>query len=245
MADRPAPAVRRKLKGAPLVLSGTVAEPDPSVPPHRREEGTVFAVTQTLRAHESFGDLAGQRILVKLKAPAKAGDNMVLLAESWFYGAWLGVRELGRLDPSELDSIAEEAQRQDREAPLERLRDQATRADLVVVGDVRKLEPLDPQRDRVPLSEHDPHWWIASLDVLEVIAGKAVRKVDVAYANSRDVRWSESPKPHAGQHAIWLLRRQKLPEVNKTYWTIVDQDQIQPLEHRDEVTKSARRKARG
>jgi hypothetical protein len=84
----------------------------------------------------------------------------------------------------------------------------AQRADLVVNGHVSEVRevPRDPGQ---PITEHDPHWQDAVVQVHDVphqaAAGTAPGNVLVRFSGSRDVRWAKAPKFHVGQRGLWLL----------------------------------------
>ena len=53
-----------------------------------------------------------------------------------------------------------------------------------------------PAREDVIVSEHDPRWWEATIEVEAFLKGRAREKtVTMLFPSSRDVMWYASPKP--------------------------------------------------
>ena len=87
-----------------------------------------------------------------------------------------------------------------------------TAADVVVsgrVGEVRADAPRGPRRKvPLPITEHDPQWREAIVEVTAVHKGRRVpRSIRVRFPASTDVAWARAPKLHAGQHGTFLLKR--------------------------------------
>jgi hypothetical protein len=98
------------------------------------------------------------------------------------------------------------------------LRDQVTRADLVLTGRVASVRTVEEAASArrlgtvvpSPISEHVPVWHEAVVDVQSVEKGAAREQVLVRFPTSTDVRWYEAPKLEPGQEAVFLLRRRRL-----------------------------------
>jgi hypothetical protein len=62
------------------------------------------------------------------------------------------------------------------------------------------------------ISEHDPMWREAVIEVNDVHKGNASpRQVIVRFPSSRDIRWHKAPKFHPGQEGVFLLKKAALP----------------------------------
>jgi hypothetical protein len=83
-------------------------------------------------------------------------------------------------------------------ALAERMRDAKT----IVSGRVVAIRA--PQRRM--LSEHDPEWTEADIEVTETLKGTASGKVTILFPASQDVMWYQVPKPKLAQTGIWILR---------------------------------------
>src|SRR5204863_9219496 len=59
-----------------------------------------------------------------------------------------------------------------------------------------------------PISEHDPKWRDATIEVDKVHKGEhSAPTVTVRFPSSDDVRWYNAPKFHPGQHGVFVLHR--------------------------------------
>jgi len=77
-------------------------------------------------------------------------------------------------------------------------------ADLVVAGRVRSVQPgpVAPF-----LSEHDPLWQDAIVEVQTYIKGAHRKWVVIRFASSMDVAWFQSPKLKKGEEHIFILKK--------------------------------------
>lgn len=85
-------------------------------------------------------------------------------------------------------------------------------ADVVVSGRVGQLRAAAPRTQRGalpgPITEHDPQWREAVVEVTAVHKGRRVpRSIRVRFPASTDVAWARAPKLHAGQQGTFLLKR--------------------------------------
>jgi hypothetical protein len=91
----------------------------------------------------------------------------------------------------------------------------------VVVGrvtDVRKWNTSKPKGGAPSrVTEHDPDWHEAVLEVQSVLKGGKVKgnKVIVRFPNRNDVAWVHSPKFAKNQRGIFCLNRDQAPGVPK------------------------------
>jgi hypothetical protein len=87
-----------------------------------------------------------------------------------------------------------------------RLTERVSAARVIVHGVVTALRRADAEDTH---SEHDPDWWIAAVSPRTVLKGDALGpdgRFEVAFANSRDIRWLDAPKLAPGQEAIIFAR---------------------------------------
>ena len=88
------------------------------------------------------------------------------------------------------------------------------------------------------MSEHDPDWWIATVDAYQVVRGRGLKpgKIAVLYANSLDVQWHHSPKPKAGQEGMFLLHAADKSVSSLAKYQILHPEDLQPVQHLDALT---------
>ena len=109
------------------------------------------------------------------------------------------------------------------------------------------------------MSEHDPHWQEALVEVTEVVKGLAgQRKVVVVFASSKDVLWYKAPKFQVGQHGLFTLHKQQVAGVKLAaalttpapdnevagVYTAIDHRDFQPLDAIGEAAPAAARAER-
>lgn len=246
----PDEAIVRLLRQAPFSFVGTIehlgAATMTDVPIDDRT--AVVRVDYVLHSPDAFAALEGQRITVRLVAdrdPPAVGDTAVFFAEGLAFGESVAVAEVGRLPLDEVEPHITRAMEAgeptafadlQRQVEAERLRDHASRADAIVVGRVVRLEKAVP----TSFSEHDPDWWLATLEVHHVERGAVeVGQIAVLYANSLDVRWRAAPKPKASQTGLWILHTTEGDLTRVAPFQILDPQDYQPVQRLDALRERA------
>lgn len=166
------------------------------------------------------------------------GQNAVFFANSWLFGDSVAVRSIDQLPPSKQASatrgmtlaMAPHGLGASRSPAAEtlatrQLERQVAKADLVVTGRVTAVRVADEMprafsRGRgfkaasnapaqsARISEHDPLWCEATVDVAgDEKGGSAARQIVVRFPSSRDVRWYKVPKFTPGQEGVFLLHK--------------------------------------
>jgi len=208
-------------RAAQLIFRGTVQKTNAAnLDAVKADAGTVVVkVDEVLKAPSSLGDLTGRAITVKLLKAGGAlpGEQAVFFTNGWLYGSNLAVVEVGRLhgDAALLrGQVAAAWQKADEAA----LKGRLDGAELVVAGKVVEIHPAAVAGEGV--SEHDPQWWEAVVQVDSVLKGKpASQRVAFLYPTSEDVHWYEAPRPAVGWDGIWLLYRNQVPELGVAGFT--------------------------
>ena len=237
----PEDAVVQLLRQAPFGFVGTIehlgAATMTDVPIDERT--AVVHVDHIVHAPPAFAGLEGHRITLRLRADAEipqVGDTATFFAEGLAFGDSVAVAEVGRLPVDAVESHVTRAldagqpeafATLQRQVETERVREHVAQADAVVVGRVVRLEDAV----RPSLSEHDPDWWKATLQVYHVERGNVQPgEVAVLYANSLDVRWRNSPKPRASQEGVWILHATAGDLRQHAPFQILHPEDYQPVE---------------
>ena len=223
-AKKTAPAKKRIPRAAAAALSATVAElPQPTFV----FQGTVLAVGSTTldevpaepetivaRVDDIHvgppitQDFLGQTVTVRLGAgqTVEPGEAYLFHTASWVFGAGLAVVCLA-LEPAHAEAVAA-LQTKLSDSTQQAMHQRAARADLIVQGHVSQVREVKREDDH-PITEHDPHWQDAVVQVHAApgaVQGRGVPKqVVVRFASSRDVRWARAPKFKVGKKGVWLL----------------------------------------
>jgi hypothetical protein len=185
----------------------------------------VVTVDQIIEAPPGLADYNGQDITVQLSGRAKVsvGQEMIFHTISWMYGDSIAVQALSQ-EPFKSSHAAMLAAGPD---PAERHAQRRTRerfdhADLVVSGKVVAVRlPAETARDARgasvapsdqmpggPVSEHDPKWREAVIEVADVHKGKhSGKQVVVRFPASTDVMWYGAPKFHPGEQGYFMLHK--------------------------------------
>jgi hypothetical protein len=182
----------------------------------------VVTVDQLIEAPPDLAGYAGQEITVQLSGASKprVGQQLIFNTVSGQYGESVEVRSLSEEPVKAMLGVAGDA--------VERRRDRDRRrhfddADLVISGKVLAvtLPPSEqtgskgalaaaPAR-RKPVTEHDPKWRDAVVEIDDVYKGKPrKKKIIVRFPASTDVMWYHAPKFHPGQEGHFILQKAKV-----------------------------------
>lgn len=162
----------------------------------------------------------GDSVTVEVKDPSafQEGAHARFYTDGWIFGSGVAVKELGH----ELGAAAESAPATTAAKPAgpgqdqfsdQELMDRMKASDFVVVGritDVRKWNaPKTKSGAPSRVTEHDPDWHEAVVEVQSVLKGGRVKgnKVIVRFPNRNDVAWVSSPKFAKNQRGIFCLNR--------------------------------------
>lgn len=214
-ADPPAKAaegtgarsVKDLARSAELVFRGTVQEPGAAnlsiVEPNALT--AVVRVDEVLKLGGTLDDFAGREITVFSSDTLSAGEVRIFFTRVRLLGESLGVQEVGRAAGS-VAEVGAQVRSGAGEILREALAARLEAADLVVSGRVLGTRAAHPIPEDAPLTEHDPLWREAVLEVRSVLKGSVSEKtVTFRYPGSVDVMWARVPKPSPGQEGTWLL----------------------------------------
>jgi len=178
------------------------------------ERTAVVTVDDAIEAPANLAAYTGQDITVELSGQrkVKTGEKLIFHATPWLYAENLAVRSL----QEDADSAA--ASRTPNGESRE-IRKRFATADVVISGKVvavrlpqtsagstTKAAAREQLTTRV--SEHDPKWREAIIQVDQVHKGKLPkRQIVVRFASSNDVAWRRAPKFQAGQQGYFMLHK--------------------------------------
>lgn len=183
----------------------------------------IVTVNQVIEAPPAFVDYAGQDITVQIGGRQKltAGEKLTFYTTSWLYGDSVAVRSL-RQEPVKGEPAATQEGESD---PTQRKIQRETRerfrtADMVISGKVTSVRlpgkttqegdataAASKQDLGGPVSEHDPEWREAVIEVNDVHKGNQKKQVVLRFPASTDVAWYAAPKFHPGQEGYFLLHK--------------------------------------
>ena len=208
--------------------SSSVAEVEPAA------DIVVVRVDQVVSGAPAFLDHLGEPVTVALPDGIEVaeGDVHLFQAMAWIFGSGLAVRAVSVGEqpvPAAALTSPDSAS-----GAEERLRRRMGGADRVVSGVVRQVSHVPTGEDH-PITEHDPRWQDAIVEVhgqlAQGAAGEAPSEVTVRFAASRDVSWRHAPKFSVGERGVWLLGAPQPPalmavadELPADHYVVVDPD---------------------
>lgn len=99
------------------------------------------------------------------------------------------------------------------------MRKHIVNADLIVVGKVSDVRAWSRPSLHRPITEHDPQWREAVVEVETALKGTVSRgKVVILFPGTLDVAWVGVPRFKVGQQGVWVVKRERETEA----YTVVD-----------------------
>lgn len=199
-----------------VVLNGTVEETEATTMASvdATDSTAVVRVDEMVSAPSTFEGLVGQRITVLLRAPGSVhvGEQATFFVNAAVFGESVAVEEVHHTSMTAAADLAPQVTDVMNRIREDELRARIASADVVVTGRVAQVRAVPEQLAAAvpgmpgPVSEHDPKWMEAVLDVDSVLKGTTPpAPVVVMFPASIDVMWVNAPKLHAGQEATLML----------------------------------------
>ena len=227
-----------------------------------KQRTVIVSVDHILQAPPIFSNRTGQDITLQLKKGEKVtvGQQAEFYTNSWLIGnEGVAVTSLGHRPVQKATAAALSA------APADPAKNLAARdmqahvedADMVVAGRVKSVKEPDEESNTMiaaagasvnpPLSEHDPKWQEAVVEIDNVHKGSHDKKsVVLRFPSSKDRMWADAPKFRPGQSGYFVLHKVPMgqdsqgkvaameagsPEVQDEYYTALHREDFQPFEH--------------
>lgn len=157
---------------------------------------------------------ANRDVTVQLRQPGSpaVGERATFYTRLWTMGRGLALIELAHRAPAAGAAERFLAEHGDRE-----LSARLAEAEVVVVGRVKAIrEPQTAALAPPRLSEHDPVWREAIIEVEEGIKGVAAttRDISVLFPASEDVMWADAAKFEIGQEGVFILGAEEVTGTN-------------------------------
>lgn len=209
-------------KKSSIIFSGTVSQlaatSFPDVP--KSPQTIVVKVDSVAKKPAAVSLKKGDSVTVEVKDASgfQEGTHATFYTDGWIFGSGVAVKELGHelgaaAEPVSVGSAGNPAAPGQDHISDQELLDRMKASDFVVVGrvtDVRKWNAPKP-KSGAPLrvTEHDPDWHEAIVEVQSVLKGGKVKgkKVIVRFPNRDDVAWVNSPRFAKNQRGIFCLNR--------------------------------------
>ena len=239
--------------GAPLIFRGTIVSTEsPTLPLSPKGRVVRVLVEEIFRGAATVGDFTREEIVV-VRVSSSDRKTGVFFVRPIAYGKTLAAEEIGEIDPpSDSKEFALRIARIEQQDADDKLQERLRTADAVIVGRVLAIRSLRDVRGGGP-SEHDPDWAIAQVLVLRTLKGQPRTRdcargvcVEVAFAQSDDIRWFRAPKLIVGHEDIFLLRppdpkllRER--EAPPAPYAVIDMEDVRPVSEEGRVRELLRR----
>jgi hypothetical protein len=247
---------------ATFIFTGTVQRPiaEPAAP----DGGAVLVrVDQVIECAESMARMAGHEVVLQTDRPSalKKGQEVTFETVPVQFGDRVVLREIerpGRLRAGARRGLIATGVDPSRRRYQREVEERVQDADVVVSGVIatvrlpadlpstrarfRRARSEGTRPPRRPVSEHDPKWREAVVEVEDVQKGThGKRSIVVRFPSSSDIMWHRAPKFHPGQRGYFLLRRTagrhgaRRAKAAAEVYTALDPRDFQPQEHAAEV----------
>lgn len=262
------------MRNARFVFHGTVQQvKGGAVPGMTGLSAAVVRVDQIVQGPEKLNPFEGRNVSVVLPKGqrVRSGQHAVFYTSGAYLGDTLavdaiGVRPLGFAAGAARGAVAAAAAvgvaRPDEALERRDLENRLQSADMVVTGRVSTIRVPAAERIaargvaaaaaapavRVPISEHNPDWREAVIEVDRVGLGGKRKQVVVKFPASDDVRWYRAPKFTPGQHGVFILHRTEPPARTRALgvaaaaalpeeggFTALHPADVQPAERQEEI----------
>jgi hypothetical protein len=214
-------------KQSSIVFAGTVSQLGATsfagVP--KSAQTIVVRVDSVLKKPPAVSLKKGDNVTVEVKDPSafRDGTQATFYTDGWIFGSGVAVKELGHEIPPSGGATDKAAGAGEKPYPpaQEQISDQELQsrlnsADFVIIGRVTEVRRWRVPRYTTPrVSEHDPDWHEAIVEVQSVLKGGQVKgnKVVVRFPARNDVAWVHSPKFEKNQQGIFCLNRDQASGV--------------------------------
>jgi len=204
------------VKQSDIIFIGTVTQVGavaaPEVPASNRT--VVVRVDKVLEKPAAVGLAEGDSVTVETvrAGSLNPGIQATFYTTGWIFGRGVAVREVGH-EPGRSPVVVTDQEAAVAKARLEvndaDLKAHVDRAAMVVEGRVQQVRPAElaatPTHPR-RITEHDPQWQEAIIQVQDGIKGaQPGEQVVVRFPGSHDVAWVGAPKFAEGQEGTFLL----------------------------------------
>jgi hypothetical protein len=200
------------LRESTIVFNGTVvklaATSFEEVPVS--SETIVVRVESIMKKPTAVALKPADNVTVEVKDPRayQPGSRATFYTDTWMLGSGVAVKEIGHIAQSGA-AAATSLQLPQSRSDDDQLRTRLRAAEAVVVGRVLSVRPWQAAKAVAAhshISEHDPNWQEAVVQVRSTLKGSTGNRLIVRFPGSRDVAWANAPKFKPGQAATLILK---------------------------------------
>ena len=157
----------------------------------------------------------GDEVTIKLKDPSSvhSGTKATFYTDPWILGSGVAVNEISHSESEYGASAAGHATATAEQMQEQVLQNRIASADAVIVGRVTEVRPIPRAmfaNTTGPISEHNPNWHEAVIEVQTTLKGTDAKQLVVRFPSSMDVAWVNAPKFQQGQQGTFLLKKDEV-----------------------------------
>jgi hypothetical protein len=211
------------VKQSSIIFDGTVSELAATsfadVP--KSPQTIVVRVDSILKKPAAVSMKKGDSVTVEVKDPSafQPGAQATFYTDGWIFGSGVAVRELGHSPkptggkPGATVAAEEKSLGQvQQQISDQELKDRIASADFVVIARVTDVHKWAvPKSVSVPyrVTEHDPDWHEAVIQIQSTLKGPKLKKnkLVVRFPQCNDVAWVHAPKFEKHQQGIFFLMK--------------------------------------
>lgn len=210
-------SLHEPVSNSPFIFKGTVEDLNSStVEVTDTSNLIVVKVDEIISSTKEFDHLKGKTITVETDEVESFDikQSKVFVSDRWISGNGVAVRNLGDFkvkdQPGSIDKIREKIKSVNEQVQVKNLKELLQKANVVFSGEVMELTSI-PSTGRGPLSEHNPEWTEARIQINESMKGlsSSQEEISIIFSNSIDVMWFQAPKFKPKDKGTWILTRQE------------------------------------
>jgi len=200
---------------ANIVFEGTVIRTSATsfAEAPQSDQTMIVRVDSVLKKPDGVSLSKDDNVTVETKAPSdfREGVRAIFYTEVWIFGSGIAVKEVAHEAPnSAVSSSTAKAGQMQENLINQKLREKFDSADAVIVGRVMDVHSWTPPVS-VPaphhVSEHDPNWQEAVIQVDSALKDAKSQNMVVRFPGSLDVAWAGSHKFTKGEQGTFFLRK--------------------------------------
>jgi hypothetical protein len=208
---------------ANIIFAGTVSQLGGTsfVDVPKSPQTIVVRVDSVLKKPAAVSLKKGDNVTVEVKDPGafRPGMTATFYTDGWIFGSGVAVKELshaigpsGRKPSRTAGTEGKSLGQIEGQLSDEELKQRVAAADFVVVARVTDVRPWTaPEIASVPhrVTEHDPDWHDATIQIESILKGPKIKKkkLVVRFPQCNDVAWAHSPKFEKHQEGIFFLTK--------------------------------------
>lgn len=211
-----------------------IVKPDPAT--------VTVRVRRIFKAPRSLRKFEGQEITVRLSAPLQETGRRSLLffTNGWIYDKSVAVTGVARGDDVDDETLQKRIAAVAEAKRDEELARRLAAAPVVVTGRVVRTE-LSKLNERLPLTEHEPRLWEATVLVKTEEKGRAGDQITFVFSKGVGFMWGKSPRFKEGDEGIFILLRDEKPGLKLDQLTAFHPEDFRPLSELPRVRRLLRR----